>query len=180
MNMKKYLTAALGVGVVLTAYDFVAHGQVLNSMYYSKLTSLMRQDAPMHWFIIGDLVAGLVFVWVYDRVYGSFGGGPKAGAMFGLYAGILVTFPGLLFNHLVFANFPYGLAWAMVIVGIIGAIIAGAVAGALYKKYAAFKCSVLNQERGVDEESTPFVFSCKPRVEIRGISCANVLSFWTA
>jgi hypothetical protein len=41
MNMKKYLTAALGVGVALNAYDFVAHGQVLNSMYYSKLTSLM-------------------------------------------------------------------------------------------------------------------------------------------
>jgi hypothetical protein len=134
MNTKKYLIAALAVGVALNVYDFVAHGLVLSGMFYSKLTSLLRQDAPMHWFIIGDFVAGFVFVWVYDRMYGSFGGGPKAGVTFGLYAGILATFPGILFNHLVIANFPYGLAWAWTIVGIIGAIIAGAVAGALYKK----------------------------------------------
>jgi hypothetical protein len=94
----------------------------------------MRQDAPMHWFIIGDFVAGFVFVWVYDRVYGSFAGGPKGGATFGLYAGVLAFFPMMLFNHLVFANYPYGLAWASIIVGVLGAIIAGAVAGALYKK----------------------------------------------
>jgi hypothetical protein len=126
--------ATLGVGVVLNAYDFVAHGQIMNSMFYSKLTGLMRQDAPIHWFIIGDFVAALVFVWVYDRVYSSFGGGAKAGATFGLYAGILASFPGILFNNLVIANYPYGLAWATVIVSVIGSIIAGAVAGALYKK----------------------------------------------
>ncbi len=134
MNVKKYLVAALAVGVAWNVYDFVAHGQILQGMYYSKLTNLMRQDAPMHWFVIGDLVAGFVFVWVYDRVYGSFGGGPKAGATFGLYAGVFAFFPGMLFNHLIIANFPYGLAWAMTIVGIIGCVIAGAVAGAVYKK----------------------------------------------
>jgi len=134
MNVKKYLIAALAVGAALNVFDFIAHGQILASMYYSKLTTLMRQDAPMHWFIIGDFVAGFVFVWVYDRVYGSFGGGPKGGATFGLYGGILAFFPGLLFNHLVIANYPYGLAWASIIVGVLGAIIAGAVAGALYKK----------------------------------------------
>jgi len=88
----------------------------------------------MHWFIIGDLVAGFVFVWVYDRVFGSFTAGPKGGATFGLYAGVLAFFPGILFNHLTIAGFPYGLAWAQIIVGVIGAIVAGAVAGAMYKK----------------------------------------------
>jgi hypothetical protein len=134
MNVKKCVIASLAVGVVWNVFDFIVHGQIMQSMYYSKLTNLMRQDAPMQWFIIGDFVAGFVFVWVYDRVYGSFAGGPKGGATFGLYAGVLVFFPTMLFNHLVIANYPYGLAWASIIVGVIGAIIAGAVAGALYKK----------------------------------------------
>ncbi len=134
MNVKKYLIASLVVGVAWNVYDFLAHGMVLQNMYYSKLTTLMRQDAPMHWFIIGDFVAAFVFVWVYDRVYSSFAAGPKGGATFGLYAGVWAFFPALLFNHLIITNYPYGLAWASIIVGVIAAIIGGAVAGALYKK----------------------------------------------
>ncbi|MDZ7361657.1 MAG: hypothetical protein ONB46_13170 [candidate division KSB1 bacterium] len=94
MNVKKCVIASLAVGVALNVYDFIAHGQILASMYYSKLTTLMRQDAPMHWFIIGDFVAGFVFVWVYDRVYGSFGGGLKGGATYGLYGWYSRFFPG--------------------------------------------------------------------------------------
>jgi hypothetical protein len=71
---------------------------------------------------------------VYDRVYNSFAAGPKGGATFGLYAGVLISFPMMIFNHLMIANYPYGLAWAMTIASIIGGIIGGAVAGALYKK----------------------------------------------
>jgi D-alanyl-lipoteichoic acid acyltransferase DltB (MBOAT superfamily) len=83
------------------------------------------------------LVAALVFVWVYDRVYGSFGGGWKGGATYGLFAGILVNFPTWLFMNLVLEGFPYGLAWIWTIVGVVYGVILGAVAGALYKKEAA-------------------------------------------
>jgi len=134
MNVKKYLVAALAVGVVWNIFDIIVHGQILQNMYYSHLTDLVRYDTPMQWFIIGDFVAAFVFVWVYDRVYGSFAAGAKGGAIYGWYAGVLITFPSLIFNHLMIAGFPYGLAWAMTIVGVLAAIIGGAVAGALYKK----------------------------------------------
>ena len=134
MNVKKYLIAAIAVGVVANILDFIVHGQILSGSYYSKMTTLFRQDTPIYWLVIGDFVAALVFVWVYDRVYGSFAGGPKGGASYGLYAGILVNFPTWIFANLLFVGFTYGLAWIWTIYGILWGVIAGAVAGALYKK----------------------------------------------
>ena len=86
------------------------------------------------WFVFGDFVAAFVLVWVYDRVYSSFGGGPKGGATFGLFAGVLMNFPARVFAHLLFVGYTYSFAWIMVIYGIVWAVVAGAVAGALYKK----------------------------------------------
>jgi len=137
MNVKKLLLATLVVGIVANVLDFIVHGQILAGAYYSQLTSLFRQDIPMAWFIIGDFVAALVFVWVYDRVYGSFGGGSKGGATYGLYAGVLVNFPTWLFAAGMYVGFPYGLGWIWVIWGIIYMVILGAVAGVMYKKEAA-------------------------------------------
>src|SRR3990172_3590957 len=129
MNVKKLLLATLVVGIVANVLDFIVHGQILAGAYYSQLTSLFRQDIPMAWFIIGDFVAALVFVWVYDRVYGSFGGGPKGGATYGLYAGVLVNFPTWIFMNLLVIGFPYSLAWIWTIYGIVWCVVAGAVAG---------------------------------------------------
>ncbi len=137
MNVKKYLIAALAVGVVANVLDFVIHGLILQGPVYSQLTTLMRSDAPMHWLVIGDFVAALVFVWVYDRVYNSFGGGWKGGATYGLYVGIWANFPTWIFSHLLINGFTYGLAWIWTIVGIIWAVVGGAVAGILYRKEAA-------------------------------------------
>jgi hypothetical protein len=135
MNVKKLVPAALAVGVIFIVLDFVVHELMLKGPYYSQLPSLFKQDGPpMVWAIIGDLVAGLVMVWVYDRAYSSFSGGPKGGATFGLYAGILVNFPTWLFMNLVLQGFPYSLAWIWTITGILYGVIGGAVAGALYKK----------------------------------------------
>ena len=133
MNVKKLALATVAVGVVANILDFLVHGQLLKGQY-AALTSLFRPDAPMHWLIIGDFVAALVFVWVYDRVYGSFGGGPKGGATYGLYAGVLVNFPTWIFMNLLVIGFPYSLAWIWTIFGIVWCVVAGAVAGALYKK----------------------------------------------
>lgn len=134
MNVKKLLLATLAVGVVMNILDFIVQAQVLQGMYYSKLTSLFRADAPMAGLIVGDLVAALVFVWVYARVFDSFGGGPKGGATYGLYAGVLVNFPTWIFMNMLIVGFPYVLAWIWTIYGVVGYVILGAVAGATYKK----------------------------------------------
>ncbi len=133
MNVKNILLATVAVGVVMNVVDFLVHANLLKG-YYAQFASLFRPDAPVPWLVVGDFVAALVFVVVYDRVFSSFGGGPKGGATFGLYAGVLVNFPTWIFSYLLIAGFSYGLAWVWTVLGIVWGVIAGAVAGAVYKK----------------------------------------------
>ena len=132
MNVKKLLLAAVAVGVVMNVVDFVVQGQLLAGLYAGL--PLFKRDPSIHWLVIGDFVSALVFVWVYDKVLASFGGGPKGGALYGLYAGILMNFPTWIFSHLLFEGFPYSLAWTWTIVGVVWCVIAGTVAGMIYKK----------------------------------------------
>jgi len=132
MDVKKLLLGTLAVGVVANVFDFVVQGQLLAS-YYAGLP-LFNREPPIPWLVFGDFVTALVFVWVYARVHGSFGGGPKGGATYGLYAGILMNFPTWIFSHLLFVGFPYALSWIWTAVGVAWCVIAGAVAGAVYKK----------------------------------------------
>jgi hypothetical protein len=67
-------------------------------------------------------------------VFSSFGGGPKGGATFGVYAGVLINFPTWIFSHLLVDGFTYGLAWLWTVIGIVWAVIGGAVVGAIYRK----------------------------------------------
>ncbi len=132
MNVQKLLLAAVAVGVAVNVFDFVVHGQLLAG--YSAQFPIFVTPPPIPWLVVGDFVAALVFVWVYSRVYSSFGGGPKGGATYGLYAGILVNFPTWIFAYLIIKGFTYGLAWTWTVIGIVWCVLAGAVAGAVYKK----------------------------------------------
>jgi hypothetical protein len=135
MNVKKLLLATLVVGIVAIIWDYVVHMQILMGTYSQM--AIFNKDISMLWVIIGDFVWALVFVWVYNRVYGSFSGGPKGGATYGFYAGVLLSFPAMLFNNVLYVDYPYWLAWVQVILGIVYCVIVGAVAGAIYKKEAA-------------------------------------------
>jgi hypothetical protein len=132
MNLKRILVPALVVGIVANIIDFIVHNMILKG-YYEGMT-IFNPEGAVGWLIFGDFVAALVFVWVYDRVQGSFAGGPAGGATYGLYAGILVNFPTWIFGSILFVGFTYGLAWVWTIYGIIWGIVCGAVMGALYKK----------------------------------------------
>lgn len=132
MNVKKILLATLAVGVVMNIFDAVVHGQLLAG--YAAQFSIFTKEPPIPWLVVGDFVAALVFVLLYDRVFSSFGGGPKGGATFGLYAGVFANFPTWIFVNLLVVGFTYGLAWTWTVLGIVWCVIAGAVAGAVYKK----------------------------------------------
>jgi hypothetical protein len=130
MPVSKLLVTAIVVGIVVNVYDFLIHGILLQGALYSKLP-LMRTDASIPLLIAIDFVAAVVFVWVYQRVRPSFAPGAGGGATFGLYAGVLVNFPTWIACYLLINGFTYGLAWAWILTGIMWAVLAGAVAGAL-------------------------------------------------
>jgi hypothetical protein len=132
MNVQRFVLASLVVGVVMNVIDYVFHGLIMASTYASL--PLFRQDSQIAWLVFGDFVFAFVFVWVFARVRGSFAAGAGGGATFGFYAGVLLSFPMNLFLHLLLVGFPYSLSWIWTVYGIVAAVIAGAVAGALYKK----------------------------------------------
>ncbi|HEX4954373.1 MAG TPA: hypothetical protein VF017_13355 [Thermoanaerobaculia bacterium] len=134
MNLKRFVMAGLAGGIVLNGFDFVVHGNLLQSQYYSQNPSLFRPDAPLPWLITGDFVAAFVLAWVWARVEGSFGSGAKGGALGGFYAGVLVNFPTWIFSHLLFVGFPYSLSWVWTVTGIVSTVLVGAVIGAIYRK----------------------------------------------
>ena len=84
--------------------------------------------------LVSNVVAGLVFAWVYLKVAGSFASGVSGGATMGFYAGVLVNFPSAIFLSVVLQNFPYALSWLWVVAGIVFYVIAGAIAGALNRR----------------------------------------------
>lgn len=131
MNVKKLLLAAVAVGVVMNIFDFVVQSQLLAG--YMAGLPIFKKEFPIPMLVVGDFVAALVFVWVFARVRSAFGAGLQGGALYGLYAGILINFPTWIFAHLVFEGYPYGLAWVSTLVGVVWGVVAGAVAGAVYK-----------------------------------------------
>lgn len=130
MPVSKFLVSTLVVGIVVNVFDFLVHGILLQGPVYSKIP-LMRADASLPLLIVTDFVAAAVFVWVYQRVRPSFPPGAAGGALFGLYAGILVNFPTWIASYLLLQGFTYGLAWAWILTGVLWGVLAGAVVGAL-------------------------------------------------
>lgn len=136
MKSSKFWLAVLVGGVVVNILDALVWSLWLQPSYILQ-NALFRQEADITWYIVGDFVATFVFVWVYDKVAGSFGTSVKDGATAGLYLGILMSFPTFIFMYLMIKDFPYGFSWIMTIYGIIWYVILGAVVAAVMKKQAA-------------------------------------------
>jgi hypothetical protein len=134
MDFGRILKTAVVVGIVMNLFDYLVNGVLLRDMMMGQ--SFMNPNPPMMWLVIGDFVAALVIVTVYDKVRGAFGAGPKGGATFGLYAGVLVNFPTWIFVHLLFQGVSQSTALTWTIVGIVWGVVAGTMAGAVYGKLA--------------------------------------------
>lgn len=135
MNYKRFLIAFLAGGVVMNVLDQITHGLILKSTYEANSALFNSADSTSPaLYIIAAFIASAIFVWVYAKVIDSVGAGPKGGLLFGIYAGILISFPGMLYMHIMIAGFPYYLSWVWILNTIVVYAIAGAVVGQLYQK----------------------------------------------
>jgi len=137
MKDKKFWTAWSAISIAMVIYDWIVHGEILNRIYYTQLPDLFRGQQGGYnpiWFVLDDLIMAFVFLWFYRQVQGSFAKGVKGGATFGLLAGVFAAFPSQIAWHTIFKGFPYPLGWAWTVAGIAFYLMAGSIAGALYKK----------------------------------------------
>lgn len=136
--MKKYLAASIAVWVWLLVWDNFIAGTVLGSAMAS--IPGVRADYSKVWEAVGDLCSALVLCGVYGRTRAVFGEGLKEGAIFGVYAGVLLGFPTWL-NMTNYFGWPYASSWMFTVVIIALYAVAGAIAGAVYKAMAAPKAA---------------------------------------
>ena len=133
MNVKKLLLSTLAGGVLLNILDMLFHGMILKNTY-AAFPTLFNADAPVWIYIVSDFLAALIFTIVYEKLKGSSNPGAGAGANFGFFAGLLITFPGMVSMSAMLVGFPYWLSWVWLISGIVWYVALGAVVGGIYQK----------------------------------------------
>jgi hypothetical protein len=134
--MKKYLAAAVAVFVWFLIWDNVISSPLLGQ----TMSSIpgVKADISKLWETIGDLCSALVVCGVYGRVRSVFGEGMKEGAIYGVYAGVLLNFPTWL-NMTNYFGWPYGAAWTFTVALLVLYVVAGAIMGTVYKAMGAPK-----------------------------------------
>ena len=123
----------LVAGVVVAALYLVWDLFLMQPLLGSMMTGIpgLVAEPPMLWVVVGELAAGLVLAAVYARTRSIFGAGFKGGAIYGTYAGVLISFPTWLMMA-VYVGWPYGTMWAFTIVGIVLTAVAGGLIGQVY------------------------------------------------
>ncbi|MDH5234903.1 MAG: hypothetical protein OEW77_08065 [Gemmatimonadota bacterium] len=132
MHTGRILKTGLAVGVVANVYDFVTNTYLFPLLGSPPAIMKDMADLSIQWLVVNDFVMALVFVWFFDKVRAAFGPGAGGGAGYGLAIGIVMNFPLWITMSLIMRDFSYGTAWMWTIMGVVWAVIMGAVAGAVY------------------------------------------------
>lgn len=132
MNWKRFIITAVVASVVIIIYESVFHGWMLSGIYERTADAWRTEEAMsarFSWLILGQIVMGVAFTWLYFRFVGQTSA--RTGALVGVT--VAVIFFG---THLIsFAVQP--ILPALVVYWTIGRVIegllVGAIVGALYQ-----------------------------------------------
>jgi hypothetical protein len=131
MNWIRIVVAGLVAGFVMNVADFVMHGLIMGDTYMRYPVFTQEAANPLHFLLISVLI-GLAAALLYAKTVGSWSGGWKGGLMFGFFLGLFGFFQHF-YDALVYEGFPYFLSWCWGGMGMIDALIGGALIGAIYK-----------------------------------------------
>lgn len=129
MNMRRILVGTIVLGIVANALDWILNTYVFGSTWAAM--PFINATPPIMWLVIGDFAAAFMFMLMWDRFSASVGRGAAAGFKLGLFAGAFINFPMTLFWSIYVRDFPYTLAWEMIIVSTVWYGILGVVAAML-------------------------------------------------
>lgn len=133
MNWAKILIAAIVVGIVTWLVDFVLHGLIMGGTYVEYKDVFSQEAANPIWFLVVSVCVALFLAILFAKTRDCWGEGVAGGAVYGFWIGLLFFF-GNFYYPLVIEGFPYFLAWCWGGMGLINAVIAGAVLGLILKR----------------------------------------------
>ncbi len=139
MNIARIVLGGVVAGVIIDVLETVIHGVFFRARWEDVLRDLDRELPRMPGVIliwIVGLVFGIMVAWLYAAIRPRYGVGPKTAVVAGLYlwvvAGLLI-WVGFSPLHL----WPTSLMLIGIVANLIEYVIAGLVAGYLYKEAAA-------------------------------------------
>ncbi len=133
MNWQKALLAGLVAGIALTISDFIMHGLIMGSTY-TKYPEVFTQEQanPFHFLLVAVCI-GVCAAILFGKTRQCWADGFKGGATYGFFLGLVSFWPSF-YSSLVIDGFPYYLSWCQGGINLIGAVIGGAVLGAMYRR----------------------------------------------
>lgn len=132
MNWTKIVVAGLVGGIVLNVADFIMHGLIMGETYARYPLFTQEQANPL-WFTLIAVLIGLTAALLFARTRSAWNEGVTGGITFGFFLGLVFFFQPF-YSALTLEGFPYFLSWCWGGMSMIGALILGAVLGAIYKK----------------------------------------------
>jgi hypothetical protein len=141
MNWQKLFIAFIAVFIFIFFFGWVFHAVLLKDTYAALPSGLQRSDADFKshfgWLVLGQLVFAFVFTLIFASGFASGGVGS------GVKLGVMLGFLGIGQHMIVYAvqPFPGNLMLYWGIGAIIEMIVAGAIAGAIYKPASALSPS---------------------------------------
>lgn len=136
--MKNFLAAVVAALVWFLVWDNFLSGMLIGSTL-AQIPGVVAEVSKL-WETVGDLFAAMMLTGVYARVRSVYGVGTKNGAIYGVYAGLLINFPTWLFMT-VYAGWPYSVTWTMTIALTLNVVVAGAIIGTVYQAMGGAKAA---------------------------------------
>ena len=134
MNTGSYIVAAIATGVVRTILNSGFYGFCLAGWFEELRTAhpgVFREVIPGY--IAADFIFAFTFVYLFTKVGSSLGGGVKGGVCLGILIAILSPVLGMLYQFFGVTFLSVGMVATDMAYQIVAHMIAGAVAGAIYK-----------------------------------------------
>ena len=134
-KMKKYIIPAITVFVVITAYDMVFHGVLMEDLY-NQNASLFRPQEFMcknkYLFWLANFIYSFAFCYIYAK--GHEKTDPiQQGLRFGIWVTLLVWIPQTIVSYLVYPH-PANLELAWLGGATVQSLLAGVTAATVFSK----------------------------------------------
>jgi hypothetical protein len=134
MNVKRFAIAAVVVFLVRTILNAVFYGYLMHSTYEAMAAAhpgVLREVVPAY--VALDLLAALVFTYLFAKAGAAFGGGVKGGLALGLIFAILAPVSWTLYWYFGITFYTSSFLATELVFQVVSHLLQGATAGALYR-----------------------------------------------
>ena len=133
MNWTKTLGAGVVAGIVFALVNYVLHGVIMADSYAKYSDAFSQEMANPIWFFVVAIAIAVFFAILFAKTRECWAEGAKGGMTYGFWLGMVAFFANF-YDPLVIDGFPYHLAWCHGGIGLIGAVVGGAVVGLIIKR----------------------------------------------